>query len=219
MQPSAPDRAAVARFTDVAPSDTRERILFALAQSIREKGLRKTQITDVVRHAGASRRTFYRCFADKDSAVVALAAMTFDSSVDYVAAAVDPLAHQEVQIDQGIDAFLDFVAADPILITAIRTEMPIIGANGVRTHLESIDRFASLIVDLLHHQTDNDPTAESDITTLAVMLVTGLDGALARAIAREEPILDLAPSAKLLFRRVLAATSPADPGIEASNNA
>ncbi|MHA3021675.1 TetR/AcrR family transcriptional regulator [Mycobacterium sp. BMJ-28] len=193
------------RVADSTFTDTKERLLLALADSIREKGLAQVQITDVVRHAGASRRTFYQCFADKDTAVVALAEMIFTLSNGHVAAAVDPAAPLGVRIDQGVDAFLTFVAADPVLITAVRTELPTIGPLGVHTHLNSVDQFTSLVVGLL--RTSATDIADADtLTHVVYMLVTGLDSAFVRAIARGESILDLAPAAKLLFRRALLAT-------------
>jgi hypothetical protein len=48
-----------------APADARERLLLGLQQSIEQKGYRETTLTDVVRIAGASRRTFYLVFDTK----------------------------------------------------------------------------------------------------------------------------------------------------------
>ena len=47
------------------------RLLDGLAASIRQKGLSRTQVSDIVGHARASRRTFYKHFPDKDSLVEA----------------------------------------------------------------------------------------------------------------------------------------------------
>jgi len=44
------------------------RLLEGLAAAIREKGLARTQVGDIVRHARASRRTFYNHFPDKTPA-------------------------------------------------------------------------------------------------------------------------------------------------------
>ena len=82
--------------------DRRGRLLEGLAQSVREKGLQRTQIADVVRHAHTSRRTFYECFADKESAFVELIRESSIALRGLVGAAVDPGAPWEQQIDAAL---------------------------------------------------------------------------------------------------------------------
>ncbi|GAB16873.1 putative TetR family transcriptional regulator [Gordonia effusa NBRC 100432] len=184
----------------------KERLLVALADAIRDKGLRDVQISDVVARAGASRRTFYRCFADKDAAVIALAERVFGQSVEYVASAIDPARPPADQCDSAIDAFFEYVAADPRLIYAIRTELPIIGVAGLRAQRDSVLEFATLLIDRLNLSESADPRIRRlrPDDPLPVMLISGLDGALTQAIERGTPIRELAPSAKALFRAALA---------------
>src|SRR5436309_3282404 len=51
----------------------RQRLLDGLRQAIREQGLPQLTISDIVRNARTSKRTFYECFADKDACLVELA--------------------------------------------------------------------------------------------------------------------------------------------------
>src|SRR3954453_18444532 len=93
----------------------RERLLEGLAASIREKGLQGTQISDIVRHARTSRRTFYECFADKESCFVELVEASNLAIVDEMRVAVDPAAAWDVQVDQAIESYLEALSRNPSL--------------------------------------------------------------------------------------------------------
>src|SRR5436305_8285476 len=88
-------------------SDFRARLLAGLAESIAEKGLHRTQISDIVRHARTSRRTFYECFADKESCFVELVEAANASILDEMRVAVDPGAPWDAQVDQAIESYLE----------------------------------------------------------------------------------------------------------------
>ena len=80
--------------------DHRERLLEALADAIRERGLRGTQIADIVRRARTSRRTFYECFEDKESCFVALVREATTQMLATIEDSIDPEAPWNVQIDR-----------------------------------------------------------------------------------------------------------------------
>src|ERR1700757_5512229 len=84
-----------------------------LSASIREKGLAQTQVTDIVRHAHASRRTFYNHFADKEACFVELTQVLSQMLLEAVDGAIDCAAPLSTQIDQAIDTYVDLLAGDP----------------------------------------------------------------------------------------------------------
>src|SRR6201986_4614991 len=92
------------------------RLMEGLAASIREKGLAQTQVTDIVRHARASRRTFYKHFADKEACFVELMNALSDAFLEEVDRAIDREAPIATQIDQAIDTYLGLVTGDPDLM-------------------------------------------------------------------------------------------------------
>src|SRR3954470_7205738 len=110
-------------------TDFRERLLAGLAESIREKGLQGTQISDIVRHARTSRRTFYECFADKESCFVELVEAANAAILVEVRASVDPAASWEAQVDQAIESYLEAMARNPSLTVTISRELPTLGAR------------------------------------------------------------------------------------------
>ncbi|MEH3053430.1 MAG: TetR/AcrR family transcriptional regulator [Patulibacter minatonensis] len=178
-------------------------MMVGLAEAIREKGLAQTQVTDIVRHAGASRRTFYRCFPDKDSCFIALAEALFELVRTEVEAAVDVTAPWEVQVDQSIDVFLTILAADPVLVSAFQHHLPMLGEPGLRIERESLDRY----VDMLVRFTSTEQMVAAGVgpvsTEMAVMLMGGFDTVVGRAIANGEPLAGLGPAIKDLFKRAL----------------
>src|SRR4051812_15306187 len=95
------------------------RLLDGLAAAIREKGLARTQVGDIVRHARASRRTFYNHFPDKDSCLVELVRLSANNILAAVVAAVDLDLPRATQIDQAIDAYLSILVDEPGVTLAL----------------------------------------------------------------------------------------------------
>ncbi len=181
----------------------RQRMMAGLAEAIREKGLAQTQITDIVRHAGASRRTFYRCYADKESCFIDLAESLFEIARAEVESAVDTSADPQVQVDQAIDAFLTLLAADPVLVSAFKNELPILGERGLSIEQRSLDSYVEMLVRLTSTEQMRAAGIGPVPSNVALMLMAGFDGVVGRAIAMGEPLEPLAPLLKDLFRRVL----------------
>jgi AcrR family transcriptional regulator len=181
----------------------RDRLLEGLAASIREKGLARTQISDVVRHAKASRRTFYQSFADKEACFVELAHALTSASLDEVRSAVDDRAPWDAQVDQAIGAYLGILAADPAMTVTFSSELPMLGARGVSIQRSGIERFAELFVLLVHTDTMRAAGVPDVSLDTAVMLVGGLHEMIVRAVDRGEPVERLAPTATAVVKAVL----------------
>jgi AcrR family transcriptional regulator len=199
--------------------DHRRRLLEGLAASIREKGLAGTQITDIVRHARASRRTFYQCFADKDACFLELAETVGDLAREVVSGAVDADALWERQLEQAVDAYLGLLAADPKMAVAVSSELPTLGAPWLAIRNVGIERFASLVAELSRSPSMRAGGIEPLSIETAVMIVTGLDGMVARAVRREESILDLAPTAKAIVKTVFVGDGAEQRTVAASSGA
>src|ERR1700759_5836987 len=76
-----------------------------LAAGMREKGRAQTQVSDIVRHAHASRRTFYKHFEDKEACFVELMNTLSDAFLEEVDRSIDRGAPIETQIDHGIQTY------------------------------------------------------------------------------------------------------------------
>jgi len=186
----------------------RERLLEALAESIRDKGLQRTQITDIVRIARTSRRTFYECFSDKESCFIEMIQAARAALLEEIADAVDPGSPWTAQISQAVDAFLGALGRDPALTVTISRELPALGMRGFVSQREGTERFAELIVQLSQSGEMRRAGIEPVSLDAAVMLVGGISELVDRA-GRGENLEPLAPVITSVIRAVLDPRSPA----------
>ncbi len=181
----------------------RARLLEALAGSIRERGLRATQIADIVRLARTSRRTFYECFTDKESCFVELVREATTQLLATIAEAIDFDAPWDTQIDQAVDAYLHALEDDPAVTATISRELPALGLRGAAVQREGIERYAELMVTLARSARMRNAGVREPSLETAVMLVGGLNELVIHAVERGEPLSTVASVAKDVIKRVL----------------
>lgn len=190
---------------DIAPgSAPRQRLLDALAQSIRERGLQRTQITDIVRIARTSRRTFYECFPDKESCFLRLIHDARSAVQAEMLEAVDPSAPWTEQIGQAIDAFLAALERDPALTVTISRELPSLGPEAFAFQREGTEMYAQLAVQLSQTEEMQRQGVRPISLETAVMIVGGIGELIDRATFRGEPPRAMAPVIKAVVKAVLA---------------
>ena len=184
-------------------SDFRRRLLEGLAASLREKGLQRTQISDVVRHAHTSRRTFYECFPDKESCFVELLEEFSQAILAEVRAAVDPEATWDEQVDQAIDAYLGALDRDPVLLVTLSRELPTLGARGAELLHLGVERYAQLIVALTKAARPRSGKRATATLEEATMLAGGVSELIGRAAMRGDSVRSVAPTMKKVIKAVL----------------
>ncbi|MEU5060146.1 MULTISPECIES: TetR/AcrR family transcriptional regulator [unclassified Streptomyces] len=126
----------------------RQRLLDGLAQAIREKGVQNSKVSDIVRNARTSKRTFYECFADKETCLAELADEWADGLRQAVVTAVDRTAPWDEQIDMAVDSFLAAIARDPALSAAIPRELPALGGQYFALFEKDIEFYAAFYMEL-----------------------------------------------------------------------
>jgi ABC-type amino acid transport substrate-binding protein len=92
---------------DGSDETPRQRLVGALSASIEEVGYPATTVTDIVRRAKTSRRTFYDYFADREACLVALLTNINTQGLRSIRAAIDIEAPWEVQIAQAVRAWIE----------------------------------------------------------------------------------------------------------------
>jgi AcrR family transcriptional regulator len=178
------------------------RLLDGLAASIREKGLPGTHVSDIVRHARASRRTFYKHFPDKDSCVVELVQMSATNIIEAVAAAIDVNAARTLQIEQAVDAYLSILSSEPDLTLALSN--PSVGDRIVRAQREGLERFAEFLVSVTAGRPANAASETPISLERAYMLTSGLRSTALRAIERGDELSYAGAEGKAVFKAVLS---------------
>ncbi len=189
--------------------ENRRRIAAALAASLTEKGLRGTHVNDVVKRARISKRTFYECFPDKESAFVDLIRewnMQLQAAVER---AMDPHADWEIQIDQAIDTYIAaLVAGDGVAITVSR-ELDSLGDRGAALQREGIDMFAHLMVRISERPESRALGVEPVSLDSAVLLMGGIRELIGRCV---QDGTDLAPAADTAKKVIKAVVRPREAG-------
>lgn len=179
------------------------RLLEGLAASIREKGLAGTRLGDIVRHAHASRRTFYKHFPDKDACFVELAARVAELVRVQIVDAIDQSAPWTTQIDQAVDTYLGILAADPAMSFTFAS--PAVGDSVIRAQRDAIERYAVMVMDVINDEALQQAGSAMSFER-AYMLVSGLHETVHRAVARGEDVLRLAPEFRAVFKAVIASS-------------
>lgn len=185
--------------TPVAAPTHRDRLLAGMAAAVAERGLQRTTVADVVRHARTSRRTFYEHFDDRDACYLALFDAAIDTQMAEVAAAVRPGAIGE-QVDRVIAAWLSTVATAPDLSASFVRDLPALGERGAARQHAVLERFAGLLVALAQDREDVGPLSHD----MALMVVAGLRELVQQAIERGRDVEQLRPVAARLIRAVIA---------------
>lgn len=181
------------------------RLMEGLADAIREKGLAGTQVSDIVRHARASRRTFYNHFEDKEACFVELMTMLADAFLEEVDRAIDREAPIATQVEQAIDTYLSLVTGDPALMSTFAS--PALGERTVLAQRDGFERYAELIVSVVEGDSARDPAVEPISIERAYMLVSGLHQTLVRALVRGEDLGPVSYEFKAVIKAALSGSS------------
>jgi len=186
----------------------RERLIDAMAASIRAKGYRETTVADVVRIAHTSRRTFYEQFEDREACFLALFDATNDHMMDEIAAAVSPDRSLDEQVDRALDAYIDNVTGHPELYKSFVRELPGLGQAGADRQLAVIERFARLLVELVEsgRRAQPDLAARPLATDTAIIIVGGLRELAVISLQQGRDVRELRASAGDTVKAILRGT-------------
>ena len=186
----------------------RERVIAAMASSIETKGYRETTVADVVRIARTSRRTFYEHFRDRDACFLALFDAVNDATMEAIAAAVEPQAPLEDQVDAALGAYIDSVTTHPALYRSFVRELPGLGQEGADRQLGVIERFAALLVELVESGRREQPelAARSLHRDTAIMIVGGLRELAVISMQQGRDVRELRASAGATVKAILSGT-------------
>jgi AcrR family transcriptional regulator len=141
-QPPGPE--PVSRAASAA--DQRRRILEATADLVAEVGYANATIEQIVRRARVGYATFYKQFADKEEAFLAL----LDAAIERTLYVVEEAFDRETgpwpdKVGAGLGALLELVAAHPNVARACFVEAPTAGPQAAARHEAALKRFEPLL--------------------------------------------------------------------------
>lgn len=129
-----------------AAADQRRRILEATADLVAEQGYPETTIEQIVRRAKVGYATFYKHFADKQEAFLALLDAASERTLYVVEEAYDREAGPwPDKVGAGLGALLQLIAAHPNVARACMVESLTAGPEAAARHEAALKRFAPLL--------------------------------------------------------------------------
>lgn len=136
----------------LGPGLHRVRLMIGMAEAVAEKGYGATTISDVVRYAKVSRRTFYEHFGDKEACFLAAYDGAAALILDAVARAARPGRPWDERMMAGLRAYLDGMVQEPALTRVFLVEILGAGPRALARRRRVHERFAaqqrSLVDDL-----------------------------------------------------------------------
>ncbi len=119
----------------------RERLIAGIAEAVAENGYSGTTIAHITRAAAVSRRTFYEHFSSKDECFVAAYDAVMGELRQRVTAAFEENEEWPPAIKAGIEAMLQFLAAEPNLARLCMVEALVAGPAVVERYDAAIQSF------------------------------------------------------------------------------
>src|SRR5262249_8724787 len=126
--------------------DQRRRILEATADLVAEEGYASATIEQIVRRAKVGYATFYKQFADKEEAYLALLDAALERTLYLVEEAFDrEEGPWPDKVGAGLGALLQAIAAHPNVARACLVEAPTAGPGAAARHEAALKRFEPLL--------------------------------------------------------------------------
>jgi AcrR family transcriptional regulator len=184
-----------------------------MGTSVEEKGFRNTAVSDVVRIARTSRRSFYEHFTDREACFLALFEATTEEMMRGIRRAVRSRESWEEQVDAALEGYFDSVAARPKLFRSFTRELPALGEAGAERQRAAVARFARTLVEL---PGPGDPgpgdrtrgrAASGQLgSDAAIIIVSGLRELTVGALEQRRGIDGVRANAATVVKAIIAAT-------------
>jgi AcrR family transcriptional regulator len=131
--------------TAVRAPDHRERLLAGMAHALGEMAYADLTLTDLVRRARVSRRTFYEHFASKEECLLALYEAHSVRVLDEVTQAIGAAPPGERRVGLGARVYLASLQSQPGLVRTLHLEILHVGERGLALRRRVMRRFAELL--------------------------------------------------------------------------
>lgn len=126
----------------------RTRLLQGLAESIHRRGYLDTTISDIVRLAHTSKRSFYDRYDTKLDCFLDLFRTATDELIVMIRAAVDPDADWRDQVKAAVAVYLCSIENRPAITLSWVRELPTIGRAVRPAQRRSFDELAGLLTEI-----------------------------------------------------------------------
>jgi AcrR family transcriptional regulator len=164
----------------------RQGILFAAAVLAASKGYAATTVADIARIAGVDSRAFYRSFADKQDAFMAVHELGFQQTMAVVAGAFFAGASWPERSWEAARAFMQFLEKNPAIAHFGFVEAYAVGPGAVQRVEDSYIAFTIFLQEGYQHTRRDPPPSR---VALEAIITTIFEGVYLRARASRRPRL------------------------------
>lgn len=185
-----------------ASQDPRERLLNAALEGIGDVGWANLTISDLVKRARVSKRTFYEHFSTKDECLFALFEAVSTEVLDELEAASQLVPIGSGRVDAGARFYLQLLQDDPQIVRTLFLELLAFGKNGWAVRRKVMRRFAAFLMREINAAGANPPIDMN----VAMVIVGGINEATLEALeeGRVDRLTDLVGPISRVVRGVIA---------------
>ncbi len=203
-----PSLLAVTNVTDYCA-----RLLEGMANAVSEKRYAELTISDIVRHARVSKRTFYEHFPDKEACFLATYSAVAVELLARItrAAAAQPVG--EAQLQAATDAYFSGLSERPALVRAFLSEIHAAGPAAIALRRRIHQRFAEQLQNLVELARRTNPEVRSLSREMATAIVGGINELVLLRVEEggAERLTQLTKTTTELIRLVLQGTEAPRP--------
>jgi AcrR family transcriptional regulator len=124
-------RKGAGRARAATQSDPRSRMVVAMLELVGEQGYAATTVAEVIARAGASRKTFYEHFEDRQACFLAVADEVGHQWLDRVSGGVERAQSPGDAIEAFVEAMFEASLQSPAELRVIATELTVAGTAGI----------------------------------------------------------------------------------------
>ncbi|MDQ8046980.1 MAG: TetR/AcrR family transcriptional regulator [Solirubrobacteraceae bacterium] len=189
VSPSVPSSPASSSGSSAPEVHQRQRMLNGMADTVAKHGYRGATITEVVRYAKVSKRTFYEEFGDKESCFLELYDRTRRELEKIIIDQSDPSKDDwRDQIARGARAYYQALTIQPLLTRAFFIEIATLSERATQVRRESFDSFANVLLELIEKGRAAHPEipSRSISFTMAAAILGGMTDVMIGAIENDE---------------------------------
>ena len=162
-----------------APHEHRSRLLQGMAEAVQTKAYVAITISDVVSAAGVSKRSFYEHFESKEACFLALYAAASASALRTLQEALESDRPWDQQIEQGLGAYFEHLAAGGGLLRALFIDIHFLGDAGAAARRAVMQALADFVLETVNGPVSNQPVLTP---TLAMAVVGAINELILLAI-------------------------------------
>jgi AcrR family transcriptional regulator len=201
-------------FTSTAlPPGYRGRLVEGMLGALAEKSYLEVSVTDIVRRAKVSKRTFYEHFADKEACFLEAYAALSDELLARVALAAVAVDSAEQKLSRAVEVYFTTLSEQRWFLRAFLSEVHAAGPRALALRRKILQRFAALLRSRVEEVRATQPELRELSAEMAIAIVGGIHELILHTLeqGRVDGLAQVGATTYQLIRAVLGPEIAAAP--------